>query len=241
MTGRSNTQARVASGRTALASYVQAILELAEDDLETLQGRLAERLAVSCPSVLEALHRMVAAGLVDLDGRKLRLTAAGEELACVVVRRHRLAERMLTDPLGLSWADAHAEAARWEHVISAAVEAALAQHLNNPATCPHGNPTSGAGYVQPDTVALAEVGIGGRATVEPFPERPEVLDGALDRLERAGLIPGITVQVIARADDGTVVVRTGRSDVEVRPEVATWLLVVPGDLAAISDQLRSPL
>lgn len=110
-----------------------------------------------------------------------------------------------------------------------------------PTTCPHGNPIPGAGYVQPDTVALAEVGVGERAIVERVPERLEVLDGVLDRLERAGLIPGITVRVIARPDDGTVVVRTGRGDVEVPPDVSRWLLVVPGDLAAISDQLRSPL
>lgn len=240
MSGRPSSPDRSAAGRWAFESYVQAIFELAEDDLETVQARLAERLAVSRPSVSEAVHRMAAVGLVDLDGRNLRLTVAGEELACAVVRRHRLAERMLTDTLGLSWADAHSEAARWEHVISAAVEAALAQHLGNPTTCPHGNPIPGAGYVQPDTVVLAEVGIGERAIVERVPERLEVLDGVLERLERAGLIPGITVQVVARTDDGTVVVRTGRGDVEVPPEVARWLLVVPGDLAVISDQLRSP-
>ena len=75
-------------------------------------------------------------------------------LAERVVRRHRLAERFLTDMLGLSWAEAHKEAGKWEHVISDRVDAAISRVLDNPTTCPHGNPIPGTGYAPPDAVPL---------------------------------------------------------------------------------------
>lgn len=125
--------------------------------------------------------------------------------------------------------------------FDAAVEVVPAQHLGRPATCPYGHHVAGSGDVAPETVPLARVGVGERALVGRISERSEVLDGVLDRLACAGLIPGITIEVVARESNGTVVVRTGRGAVEVPCEVATSLGVVPGDLAAISDQLRSPV
>ena len=112
-------------------------------------------------------------------GRRIELTAAGMRLAERVVRRHRLAERLLTDVLGLSWADAHKEAGKWEHIISDQVEEAIVRVLDNPTTCPHGNPIPGSDYAAPAAVALSDLEVGtGRAivqrngTVDPF-EAPD--------------------------------------------------------------------
>ena len=102
----------------AFEEYCETIFELREDDVDVIQARIAERLDVSRPAVSEMIKRMEHEGLVAVDGTRIDLTAAGTRLAERVVRRHRLAERFLTDMLGLSWADAHKEAGKWEHVIS---------------------------------------------------------------------------------------------------------------------------
>jgi hypothetical protein len=115
---------------------------------------------------------MDAEGLVTMKGG-IRLTDDGLGLAERVVRRHRLAERFLTDVLDLSWAEAHAEAGRWEHVISDRVETALVKLLGEPTTCPHGNPIPGTSYEAPDTVALTDLGVGAAFTVSRIPEELE--------------------------------------------------------------------
>ena len=113
-----------------------AIFELAEDDLDVIQARIAERLDVSRPAVSEMMRRLDAEGLVVTSGG-IRLTESGLELARRVVRRHRLAERFLTDVLQISWAEAHHEAGKWEHIMSESVEEALDRLLGSPTTCPH--------------------------------------------------------------------------------------------------------
>jgi DtxR family Mn-dependent transcriptional regulator len=189
----------------AFEEYCEAIFELREDDIDVIQARIAERLGVSRPAVSEMIRRMENEGLVDL-GKAVRLTEAGSELAEKVVRRHRLAERLLTDILGLSWADAHQEAGRWEHVISDAVEAAIVRLLDDPTTCPHGNPIPGTNYQPPDTVALATLGVGDRFTVMRIPEELEFTPGLLDFLEDASIQPGHTGTVTASSPDGTTTV-----------------------------------
>src|SRR5687768_17967153 len=115
------------------------------------------------------IRRLAADGLVTMnDG--IALTAKGMVLAERVVRRHRLAERFLTDILGLSWAEAHKEAGRWEHVISSNVEVAMDRLLGQPTTCPHGNPIPGSNYLPPDTVALADLAVGQGFTVSRITE-----------------------------------------------------------------------
>jgi DtxR family Mn-dependent transcriptional regulator len=143
----------------AFEEYCECIFELEEDDVAVIQARIAERLQVSRPAVSEMIKRLETEGLITTDGA-IRLTAAGQGLAQRVVRRHRLAERFLTDLLGLSWAEAHHEAGRWEHVISDGVEAALDRVLGNPTTCPHGNPIPGSDYSAPAMVPLAHVEVG---------------------------------------------------------------------------------
>ena len=132
----------------AFEEYCEAIWELREDDIDVIRIRIAERLGVSRPAVSEMIRRMESQGLI-LVGDTISLTPTGVSLAEAVVRRHRLAERFLTDVLGLSWSDAHDEAGKWEHVISQPVEEALSRVLGDPTTCPHGNPIPGAAYAAP--------------------------------------------------------------------------------------------
>ena len=189
----------------AYEQYCEAIFELHEDDLDVIQARIAERLDVSRPAVSEMIRRLGADGLVTI-GSNITLTAKGTALAERVVRRHRLAERFLTDVLQLSWADAHREAGRWEHVISPVVEEAMVRLLGEPTTCPHGNPIPGSDY-QPDmTHQLSNVPVGVRFVVSRIPEELEFTPGLLDFLEQSSLVPGNGGRVTAASPDGTTTV-----------------------------------
>lgn len=190
----------------AFEEYCECIFELQEDDVAVIQARIAERLQVSRPAVSEMIKRLEAEGLVTTDDRIL-LTAPGQALAQRVVRRHRLAERFLTDLLGLSWADAHHEAGRWEHVMSDAVEAAMDRVLGNPTTCPHGNPIPGSSYDAPHMVPLADIAVGGSFTVSRIPEELEFTPGLLDFLEDSNILPGHTGVITAASPDGTVTIK----------------------------------
>jgi DtxR family Mn-dependent transcriptional regulator len=189
----------------AFEEYCECIFELAEDDVDVIQARIAERLLVSRPAVSEMIRRLEAEGLVTNDGG-IALTDAGLELAQRVVRRHRLAERFLTDVLGLSWAEAHHEAGKWEHVISDSVEVAMNRLLGEPTTCPHGNPIPGSAYVATAVVPLSEHPVGGRFTVRRIPEELEFTPGLLEFLEESSLRPGCSGVVTAVSPDGTLTV-----------------------------------
>ena len=190
----------------AFEEYCETIFELAEDDLEVIQARIAERLEVSRPAVSEMIKRMEKEGLVTSDAAGISLTADGRDLASSVVRRHRLAERFLTDVLGLTWTEAHHEAGKWEHVISPDVEDALNRLLGEPTTCPHGNPIPGSSYREPDSHQLCQVPVGGQFTVNRIPEELEFTPGLLAFLEESSLIPGERGTVTASSPDGTVTV-----------------------------------
>jgi DtxR family Mn-dependent transcriptional regulator len=190
----------------AFEEYCEAIWELAEDDIAVIQARIAERLEVSRPAVSEMIRKLDTEGLVSSDGSKISLTADGRRLAERVVRRHRLAERFLTDILGLSWAEAHQEAGKWEHVISDRVEAAIDRHLGSPTTCPHGNPIPGSDYDEPITLPLASLTVGSGFVVSRIPEELEFTPGLLEFLESAAVLPGTRGQVTASSPDGTTTI-----------------------------------
>jgi DtxR family Mn-dependent transcriptional regulator len=190
----------------AFEEYCEAIFELAEDDVDVIQARIADRLMVSRPAVSEMIRRLETESLVKIDHNAITLTASGQRLAERVVRRHRLAERFLTDILGLSWADAHKEAGKWEHVISEPVEDAIVRVLGDPTTCPHGNPIPGARYVAPATVALSELKVGKGFTVSRIPEELEFTAGLLEFLEEADVVPGRSGTLTAASPDGTTTV-----------------------------------
>ena len=188
----------------AFEEYCETIFELQEDGVDVIQARIVERLQVSRPAVSEMVKKMKEADLVLFNGNSIFLSDKGKALANQVVRRHRLAERFLTDVLGLSWAEAHHEAGKWEHVVSPTVEAAFLKLLEDPTTCPHGNPIPGTDYQIPEgTSALGEVTVGDDFVIERIPEELEFQPGLLEFLEDANLIPGITGTVTAVSPDGT--------------------------------------
>jgi DtxR family Mn-dependent transcriptional regulator len=211
----------------AFEEYCEAIYELAEDDVEVIQARIAERLEISRPAVSEMIRRMEAAGLVAIADR-IQLTDAGQRLAERVVRRHRLAERFLTDILGLSWADAHTEAGKWEHVISEPVEEAMIRVLGDPTTCPHGNPIPGSDYREPATVALDGLEPGRGFTVARIPEELEFTPGLLEFLEGASMVPGQAGTVTAASPDGTLTVEIGGRAVGIGSFASARILVTTG-------------
>jgi DtxR family transcriptional regulator, Mn-dependent transcriptional regulator len=124
--------------------YLRTIYELVEEGIVPLRARIAERLHQSGPTVSQTVARMERDGLVTVEGdRHLELTAEGMRLATRVMRKHRLAERLLTDVIGLDWELVHAEACRWEHVMSETVERRLVDLLDHPTESPYGNPIPG--------------------------------------------------------------------------------------------------
>ena len=209
----------------AFEEYCECIFELQEDDVEVIQARIVERLNVSRPAVSEMMRRLEHEALITVNNNNIRLTEAGATLAQQVVRRHRLAERLLTDVLGLSWAEAHHEAGRWEHVISTNVEVAIDRLLGSPTTCPHGNPIPGSHYEAPDSRRLADLGVGDAFTVSRIPEELEFTPGLLDFLERAALIPGRSGTVTASSPDGTMTVEVAGSHVGVGAFASARILV----------------
>jgi DtxR family Mn-dependent transcriptional regulator len=209
----------------AFEEYCEAIFELREDDVRVIQARIAERLEVTRPAVSEMIRRLDDEGLVTVDKGTISLTPKGEELAQTVVRRHRLAERFLTDVLGLSWAEAHHEAGKWEHVISPTVEDAMVRLLGSPTTCPHGNPIPGSGYQAPNARPLATVAPGGRFVLTRIPEELEFTPGLLEFLEAANLVPGQDGLVTALSPDGTMTVEIDGRHVGIGPYAATRILV----------------
>jgi DtxR family Mn-dependent transcriptional regulator len=211
----------------AFEEYCEAVFELREDDVDVIQARIADRLGVSRPAVSEMIRRLEHEGLVEIDGQ-IRLTSAGSRLAERVVRRHRLAERFLTDVLGLSWAEAHKEAGRWEHVISENVEQAIDRFLGAPTTCPHGNPIPGADYVVPDTVTLSDVEVGDPFTVARIPEELEFAPGMLEFLEEAQVLPGKAGRITASSPDGTTTVEIDDHHVGIGAFASTRILVLAG-------------
>src|SRR5579862_3901939 len=117
-----------------LEEYLEAIHELGEEGIVVIQARLAERLGHSAPAISEMIRRLREDGYLEMRGRSLLLTDQGRGVAESVVRKHRLAERLLTDIIGLPWEKAHLEAGRWEHVISDEVEERLVEVLGHPTT-----------------------------------------------------------------------------------------------------------
>ncbi len=197
--------------RATFREYAEAIWEIEEEGIEVIGARIADWLGVTRASVSEMLRKMAADGLVELDP-EVKLTAEGRHLAEVVVRRHRLAERFLAEVLRLPWVKVHAEAAVWEHTISDDVEKAMWAVMDDPQTCPHGNPIPGAGYKPPPMKAVAAMEPGETFPLERISEELELDDEMMGYLDDAGLRPGALVQVVRRAPTGTLTVQVDGSN-----------------------------
>lgn len=201
--------------------YLRTLFELEEEGIVPLRARIAERLGQSGPTVSQTVARMERDGLVHVQGdRHLELTAAGHDLATQVMRKHRLAECLLLDVIGLPWEDVHVEACRWEHVMSEDVERRLVALLHAPGTCPHGNPIPGLvelgavgdGDAQAESLApMTDVATTAATTVvvRRISEQLQSDTALLHRLHSHGIRPGLDV-TIATSDDGLRV--TGGDD-----------------------------
>lgn len=197
--------------------YLRTIYELEEEGVVPLRARIAERLGQSGPTVSQTVGRMERDGLVVVaDDRHLQLTDHGRELAIAVMRKHRLAERLLVDVIGLEWEQVHSEACRWEHVMSEAVELKLVQLLGHPTTSPYGNPIPGldklgegepAPPIEPELVRVDEVARRGGGTVEVrrIAEHIQLNVDLLAELKTVGLTPGNTVEVSAMGERGATI------------------------------------
>jgi len=216
----------VAEWHDATEEYLEAILELEEEGTLPIRARLVERLGVSAPSVSETVNRLVDHGYAELlEDRSLRLTEKGRDVAVAIVRRHRLAERLLVDVIGLEWEKVHREADRWEHVISADVEEKLVELLGDPAECPHGNPIPGSRRrVEHRADVQLDRADPGPVTIARVSEKIELDDAALQLLATARLIPGSKAVIVGRDSDG-VRAATGSGEQLVPPNVAQRMWV----------------
>ena len=209
--------------------YLETMLGLDEEGVPVIQARIAERLGRAAPSVSEMLDRLTDDGYVTREGRRLSLTESGRSLAEKVVRKHRLAERLLVDVIGLEWHKVHREAGRWEHVISDDVEARLIELLGDPATCPHGNPIPGSHSPAPavETRPLADVGEGETVRLVRISEEVEMNLGSLELLDQGGFIPGAVARVGGRDLEGTLVVTVdgGTESIRVSRDLSSRLFV----------------
>jgi len=211
----------------AVEEYLETIYELEEAGIVPMRARIVERLGVSAPSVSETVKRLEREGYLTLDESKaMVLTESGRKYATDMVRRHRLAERLLVDVLHVPWHQVHDEACRLEHAISDNLERHLVALLDDPATCPHGNPIPGSANAAPHvpTVALAKAPEGA-TEVRRIDEQLETDAEGLLLLERSDLMPGSKVTVNGR-DDAGVTVTTSTGDVAVPASVASFVYVL---------------
>ncbi len=215
--------------------YLRTIYELVEEGIVPLRARIAERLHQSGPTVSQTVARMERDGLVTVEGdRHLELTDEGMRLATRVMRKHRLAERLLTDVIGLPWEEVHEEACRWEHVMSEAVERRLLDLLDHPTESPYGNPIPGLGE-------LGEVKVGeefmegveslsdvagtdeGRVLVRRISEEMQKDESLMSALRRVGALPDKTITIVATPEG--VLVGSGGETAEIVPEAADHIFV----------------
>ncbi len=218
--------------------YLRTILDLEEEQIVPLRARISERLGHSGPTVSQTIGRMERDGLVVVEGdRHLALTEHGRTKAIHVMRKHRLAERLLADVIGLDWAYVHDEACRWEHVMSEQVERRLLIMLGHPKESPYGNPIPGLeelgddpapafmdGVVSiVDVVAAAKAPVSGviRRLGEPVQFEPDLLQ----QLHTAGVVPGATATLSAAGSYVLVQVDGHGDGLELPNEVAVHIYV----------------
>jgi DtxR family Mn-dependent transcriptional regulator len=216
--------------------YLRTVYELEEEGVVPLRARIAERLHQSGPTVSQTVARMERDGLLTVEGdRHLELSSKGRQLATRVMRKHRLAERLLTDIIGLDIELVHEEACRWEHVMSEQVERRLLEILKNPTESPYGNPIPGLGElagsadheesfldgVEPMTASASDVPE--RRIIRRIAEEIQKDNVVLSVLHRVGALPGNDV-LISRGHDGIVVARAGES-AEIDTDAAQHIFV----------------
>jgi DtxR family Mn-dependent transcriptional regulator len=216
--------------------YLRTIFELEEEGVVPLRARIAERLQQSGPTVSQTVARMQRDELLTVQGdRHLELTSRGRDMAMRVMRKHRLAECLLVDLIGLPWEEVHAEACRWEHVMSETVERRILELLKHPTHSPFGNPIPGLDELGEkrvsdsgemaglDTVAGDD---SRRFTVRRIGEPIQDDHELMTSLSRAGVRPGQVVKV--RRTEGGVLVGSGMEYAELDAVMASHVFVAVG-------------
>lgn len=215
--------------------YLRTIFELVEEGIPPLRARIAERLHQSGPTVSQTVARMERDGLLRVeDDRHLELTEKGNAMATRVMRRHRLAERLLVDVIGLEWQEVHEEACRWEHVMSERVERRLLEVLGHPTESPYGNPIPGL-----DELGQAETGEDFMEGVQPLSqvvgessvsvqirrisEELQKDEALMSALNRSGVVPGQAIA--AKATESGVLLGSSGETAEIHADDAVHIFV----------------
>lgn len=204
--------------------YLRTILELEEEGQVPMRARIAERLDQSGPTVSQTVARMERDGLVVVsDDRHLELTNSGRKEAIAVMRKHRLAERLLADVIGLEWEFVHEEACRWEHVMSEQVERKILKLIKNPDVSPFGNPIPGLDELgeggntafKEGVVSLADLpgAIANQGTfiLRRIGEPLQVDTALLGQLAELGLKPGSKIS-LEYGPDGVLICPAGKDE-----------------------------
>ena len=205
----------------AEAEYLQTIFWLQEARLPMTGANVARAMQLSAPTVHEMIGRLERDGYITRAADKsIDFTDIGLEHAEIVVRRHRLIERFLTDVLQIPWDEVHEEAERLEHAMSPVLEQRMLAAVGNAKTCPHGHPISSADRI--DGVPLADVAEGAKVRILRFENEAEDL---LHYLKDAGMEPGLDGE-LAEAGEEHITVRSESSVVTVTRSVAETVSVI---------------
>ena len=236
----SSRKSRTGEPRLSMGTenYLLSIFRLQEQEVRVTATQLAEHLktlpldeglGTSLPSVGGMIRRMVREGLVETTANKdVLLTVRGRKSAESIVRRHRLAERMVVDLLGLDLQDSHIEAHRLEHAISPQLEEKIVSLLGNPTTCPFGHPIPDSGYVEKKhSVSLVKTRPGDDLVIDRVPEDDQAL---LEYLVANQLVPGraVTVKEVARSR-GIITLLCDGNEVVFSYDVAAKIRAYPGE------------
>jgi DtxR family Mn-dependent transcriptional regulator len=205
--------------------YLKAILEMEQEGLIPIGVRLSESLRVTPPAVTAALKRMTRDGLamVDRHGR-IRLTSKGAREAESLVVRHRLAEKLLTEVLGMEWSKVHEEAEKLEHAISPELEKHLLKFFGNGGACPHGNPLyGGLAALRKNLGAIRLNEVAPPAGVEVL--RVNEDKGLLEFLSSLAVFPGTRLRIRSLSYDGTMVLTKGRKTIHLSESARSQIWV----------------
>lgn len=216
--------------------YLRTIFELEEEGIVPLRARIAERLDQSGPTVSQTVARMERDGLVTVaPDRSLKLSEEGRAHATAVMRKHRLAERLLTDVIGLEWDRVHDEACRWEHVMSEEVERKLVKVLDEYTVSPFGNPIPGLEELDaPESAASDDLSVrlpqlpeGGvkAVTITQINEILQVEPTYMKRLHAAGILPGADAEV--EIHNGRITLSRGDHSLDLPADLAHAVMVIP--------------
>ncbi|NUQ87652.1 MAG: metal-dependent transcriptional regulator [Glycomyces artemisiae] len=215
--------------------YLRTILELEEEGVPALRARIAERLEQSGPTVSQTVGRMQRHGLLNVKSdRHLELTEEGRRQAVAVMRKHRLAERLLVDVIGMSYTEAHDEACKWEHVMSDTVEKRVYELLKHPTRSPYGNTIPGLGELdanapsdahEADERPMSVVSAGAKVRVTRLCESAQTHPDLLNALHEAGVDPGAEIAVDRQ--EGQVAVTSGTQTLRLSVDDAAKIFAVP--------------